>query len=171
MFSVLWIILCCGIWKFLIHWFLDWHVGTSVVQVTATDADDPTYGNSARVVYSILQGQPYFSVEPKTGKHWNVTLLIMSSHVSWHRVSISYFYLIRLMLIIDAAWLLSFSQYVNCGDKHIIYWGINIFQEYFIRFIRTSTKFKVFCVKKVFRLLSPNCIRKYYWHHFLFVSL
>lgn len=54
--------------KFLIYWFLGWHVGTSVVQVTATDADDPTYGNSARVVYSILQGQPYFSVEPKTGK-------------------------------------------------------------------------------------------------------
>ncbi|KAM4688587.1 cadherin-7 [Discoglossus pictus] len=42
-------------------------VGSSVLQVTATDADDPTYGNSARVVYSILQGQPYFSVEPKTG--------------------------------------------------------------------------------------------------------
>ncbi|MGH0142921.1 UNVERIFIED_CONTAM: hypothetical protein FKN15_018100 [Acipenser sinensis] len=42
-------------------------VGTSVLQVTATDADDPTYGNSARVVYSILQGQPYFSVDPKTG--------------------------------------------------------------------------------------------------------
>ncbi|KAM4705655.1 cadherin-7 [Rhinophrynus dorsalis] len=42
-------------------------VGTSVLQVTATDADDPTYGSSARVVYSILQGQPYFSVEPKTG--------------------------------------------------------------------------------------------------------
>ncbi|XP_075069356.1 cadherin-7 [Mixophyes fleayi] len=42
-------------------------VGTSVLQVKATDADDPTYGNSARVVYSILQGQPYFSVEPKTG--------------------------------------------------------------------------------------------------------
>ncbi|MBN3324177.1 CADH7 protein, partial [Atractosteus spatula] len=42
-------------------------VGTSVIQVTATDADDPTYGNSARVVYSILQGQPYFSVESKTG--------------------------------------------------------------------------------------------------------
>ncbi|XP_077209503.1 cadherin-18 isoform X3 [Paroedura picta] len=41
--------------------------GTSVLQVTATDADDPTYGNSARVVYSILQGQPYFSVDPKTG--------------------------------------------------------------------------------------------------------
>ncbi|KAI4535889.1 hypothetical protein MG293_014216 [Ovis ammon polii] len=40
--------------------------GTSVLQVTATDADDPTYGNSARVVYSILQGQPYFSVDPKT---------------------------------------------------------------------------------------------------------
>ncbi|XP_035854138.1 cadherin-7 isoform X2 [Sander lucioperca] len=38
-----------------------------VVQVAATDADDPTYGNSARVVYSITHGQPYFSVEPKTG--------------------------------------------------------------------------------------------------------
>ncbi|XP_024124722.2 cadherin-7 [Oryzias melastigma] len=42
-------------------------VGTSVVTVVATDADDPTYGNSARLVYSILQGEPYFSVEPKTG--------------------------------------------------------------------------------------------------------
>ncbi|KAF7245171.1 Cadherin-6 [Varanus komodoensis] len=42
-------------------------VGTFVVQVTATDADDPTYGNSARVVYSILQGQPYFSVESESG--------------------------------------------------------------------------------------------------------
>ncbi|CAB1349444.1 unnamed protein product, partial [Coregonus sp. 'balchen'] len=39
---------------------------TEVIRLTATDADDPTYGNSARVVYSILQGQPYFSVEPKT---------------------------------------------------------------------------------------------------------
>uniref|UniRef100_A0A6Q2X0B1 Cadherin domain-containing protein n=1 Tax=Esox lucius TaxID=8010 RepID=A0A6Q2X0B1_ESOLU len=43
------------------------NVGTSVMQVTATDADDPTYGNSARLVYSILQGQPYFSVESQTG--------------------------------------------------------------------------------------------------------
>uniref|UniRef100_A0A1A7X889 Cadherin-12 n=1 Tax=Iconisemion striatum TaxID=60296 RepID=A0A1A7X889_9TELE len=42
-------------------------VGTSVLQVTASDADDPTYGNSAKIVYSILQGQPYFSVDPKTG--------------------------------------------------------------------------------------------------------
>nr|XP_033790872.1 cadherin-6-like [Geotrypetes seraphini]XP_033790873.1 cadherin-6-like [Geotrypetes seraphini]XP_033790874.1 cadherin-6-like [Geotrypetes seraphini]XP_033790875.1 cadherin-6-like [Geotrypetes seraphini]XP_033790876.1 cadherin-6-like [Geotrypetes seraphini] len=42
-------------------------VGTFVLQVTATDADDPTYGNSARVVYSILQGQPYFSVESESG--------------------------------------------------------------------------------------------------------
>lgn len=38
-----------------------------MVAVVATDADDPTYGNSARLTYSILQGQPYFSVEPKTG--------------------------------------------------------------------------------------------------------
>lgn len=42
--------------------------GTYVTQVTATDADDPTYGNSARIVYSILHGQPYFSVDPKTGE-------------------------------------------------------------------------------------------------------
>ncbi|XP_074843610.1 cadherin-19-like [Carettochelys insculpta] len=41
--------------------------GTSVIQVTATDRDDPAYGNSARLLYSILQGQPYFSVEPTTG--------------------------------------------------------------------------------------------------------
>lgn len=39
-----------------------------MVTVVATDADDPTYGNSARLTYSIVQGQPYFSVEPKTGE-------------------------------------------------------------------------------------------------------
>nr|XP_033798359.1 cadherin-11 [Geotrypetes seraphini]XP_033798360.1 cadherin-11 [Geotrypetes seraphini] len=43
------------------------NVGTSVIQVTASDADDPTYGNSAKLVYSILEGQPYFSVESQTG--------------------------------------------------------------------------------------------------------
>ncbi|XP_056598950.1 cadherin-12a [Triplophysa dalaica] len=42
-------------------------VGTYVTQITASDADDPTYGNSARIVYSILHGQPYFSVDAKTG--------------------------------------------------------------------------------------------------------
>ncbi|XP_068455442.1 cadherin-20-like [Clinocottus analis] len=42
-------------------------IGTSVIQLTATDADDPSYGNSARVVYSIVEGQPYFSVDAKTG--------------------------------------------------------------------------------------------------------
>ncbi|XP_018621325.2 cadherin-7 isoform X2 [Scleropages formosus] len=41
--------------------------GTTVMQVTATDADDPQYGNNAKLIYSILQGEPYFSVEPKTG--------------------------------------------------------------------------------------------------------
>ncbi|XP_019734634.1 cadherin-12-like [Hippocampus comes] len=41
--------------------------GTFVRQITATDADDPTYGNSAEIVYSILHGQPYFSVDPKSG--------------------------------------------------------------------------------------------------------
>ncbi|XP_073704177.1 cadherin-18a [Garra rufa] len=42
-------------------------IGMSVFQITATDADDPTYGNSAKIVYSILQGQPFFTVDPKTG--------------------------------------------------------------------------------------------------------
>uniref|UniRef100_A0A3B1J694 Cadherin-12 n=1 Tax=Astyanax mexicanus TaxID=7994 RepID=A0A3B1J694_ASTMX len=42
-------------------------IGTTVVQVTATDADDPMFGNNAKLIYSILQGEPYFSVEPKTG--------------------------------------------------------------------------------------------------------
>jgi len=41
--------------------------GTTVIQVTATDADDPLFGNNAKLIYSILQGEPYFSVEPKTG--------------------------------------------------------------------------------------------------------
>lgn len=65
--------------------------GAYVLQVKATDADDPTYGNSARVVYSILQGQPYFSIDPKTGKFFirdniitspsNIEVLIKS----WHK--------------------------------------------------------------------------------------
>ncbi|XP_005615393.1 cadherin-19 isoform X2 [Canis lupus baileyi] len=38
-----------------------------VIQVTATDADDPASGNNARLLYSLLQGQPYFSIEPTTG--------------------------------------------------------------------------------------------------------
>uniref|UniRef100_A0AAY4A2L5 Cadherin-10 n=1 Tax=Denticeps clupeoides TaxID=299321 RepID=A0AAY4A2L5_9TELE len=42
-------------------------VGTMVIQVTASDADDEDYGNSAKLVYSILQGQPYFSVDPSNG--------------------------------------------------------------------------------------------------------
>ncbi|XP_064202583.1 cadherin-10-like [Anguilla rostrata] len=43
-------------------------VGTSVMEVTAIDADDATYGNSAKLVFSILQGQPYFSVDPESGE-------------------------------------------------------------------------------------------------------
>ncbi|XP_020489345.2 cadherin-7 isoform X1 [Labrus bergylta] len=42
-------------------------MGTTVAQVTATDADDPMFGNNAKLIYTILQGEPYFSVEPKTG--------------------------------------------------------------------------------------------------------
>uniref|UniRef100_A0A3Q2D063 Cadherin-24-like n=2 Tax=Cyprinodon variegatus TaxID=28743 RepID=A0A3Q2D063_CYPVA len=43
------------------------NIGTSIIQVTAVDADDPAYGNSARLVYGILQGQEFFSVDPQTG--------------------------------------------------------------------------------------------------------
>ncbi|XP_049579920.1 cadherin-24 [Syngnathus scovelli] len=43
------------------------NIGTSIIQVTATDADDPTYGNSAQLVYAIAEGLDYFSVDPQTG--------------------------------------------------------------------------------------------------------
>ncbi|XP_068448884.1 cadherin-24 [Clinocottus analis] len=43
------------------------NIGTSIITVTARDADDPTYGNSARLVYAITQGQDHFSVDPQTG--------------------------------------------------------------------------------------------------------
>ncbi|XP_054984974.1 cadherin-19 isoform X1 [Sorex araneus] len=41
--------------------------GMFVIQVTASDADDPSSGSNARLLYSLLQGQPYFSIEPTTG--------------------------------------------------------------------------------------------------------
>ncbi|POI26717.1 hypothetical protein CIB84_009534, partial [Bambusicola thoracicus] len=40
---------------------------TSVMQVMASDADDPTYGSSARIVYSVLEGEQHFTVDSKTG--------------------------------------------------------------------------------------------------------
>lgn len=42
--------------------------GTSVLQVLASDADDPSYGSSARVAYSVLEGEQHFTVDSKTGK-------------------------------------------------------------------------------------------------------
>ncbi|KAJ8401318.1 hypothetical protein AAFF_G00385490, partial [Aldrovandia affinis] len=42
-------------------------IGTSVMKVTASDADDPTYGSSARVVYSVLEGERFFTVDNQTG--------------------------------------------------------------------------------------------------------
>lgn len=53
-----------------------------MVTVVATDADDPTYGNSARVTYSILQGQPYFSVEPRTGEVTWTQLYVIPEHTT-----------------------------------------------------------------------------------------
>lgn len=38
------------------------------MQVMASDADDPTYGSSARLVYSVLDGENHFTVDPKTGE-------------------------------------------------------------------------------------------------------
>lgn len=64
-------------------WWCSFSPGTSVIKVTATDADDPTYGNSARLVYSILQGQPYFSVEPQTGTVINNDIFTGSVLVLW----------------------------------------------------------------------------------------
>lgn len=43
------------------------NAGTSVTQVIAEDADDEMFGMAAKLVYSISQGHPYFSVEPATG--------------------------------------------------------------------------------------------------------
>ncbi|XP_072917558.1 cadherin-22-like [Hemitrygon akajei] len=42
-------------------------IGTSVMQVTASDADDPTYGSSARLLYSLVKDQDQFTVDLKTG--------------------------------------------------------------------------------------------------------
>lgn len=38
------------------------------MQLLASDADDPSYGSSARVVYSVLEGEHHFTVDSKTGK-------------------------------------------------------------------------------------------------------
>ncbi|TTT62945.1 Cadherin-22 [Bagarius yarrelli] len=42
-------------------------IGTSVMKVMASDADDPTYGSSARIVYSVLEGEKFFTVDRQTG--------------------------------------------------------------------------------------------------------
>uniref|UniRef100_A0AAV2M8F3 Cadherin domain-containing protein n=1 Tax=Knipowitschia caucasica TaxID=637954 RepID=A0AAV2M8F3_KNICA len=42
-------------------------IDTSIMKVTAIDADDPAYGSSARVVYSVLDGERFFTVEKHTG--------------------------------------------------------------------------------------------------------
>ncbi|XP_067314861.1 cadherin-22-like [Pseudorasbora parva] len=42
-------------------------IGTSVMKVMASDADDPTYGSSARIVYSVLDGERFFTVDRQTG--------------------------------------------------------------------------------------------------------
>lgn len=77
--------------------------GTSVIQVTALDADDATYGNSARVVYSILEGQPYFSVDPETGQWWvepgNALNAVKVGVLYWSPVSVLLFESILSMIL------------------------------------------------------------------------
>ncbi|XP_038606308.1 cadherin-22 [Tachyglossus aculeatus] len=41
--------------------------GTPVMQVTASDADDPSYGSSARLVYSLPEEEGLFTVDADTG--------------------------------------------------------------------------------------------------------
>lgn len=54
------------------------------MQVMASDADDPTYGSSARVVYSVLEGEQHFTVDSKTGEQHPAGLgRPYSGHVSW----------------------------------------------------------------------------------------
>lgn len=45
------------------------------MKVTASDADDPTYGSSARIIYSVLDGEKFFSVDKYTGKKSSFSLL------------------------------------------------------------------------------------------------
>lgn len=40
------------------------------MKVTASDADDPTYGSSARVVYGVLDGEKFFTVDKHTGENY-----------------------------------------------------------------------------------------------------
>ncbi|KAL4635402.1 cadherin-7-like isoform X1 [Arapaima gigas] len=63
--------------------------GTTVMQVTATDADDPQYGNNAKLIYSIVQGEPYFSVEPKTG------IIVTSMHDMDREAREKYFVIVQ----------------------------------------------------------------------------
>lgn len=45
------------------------------MKVIASDADDPAYGSSARVVYSVLDGEKIFTVDRHTGKNDNSNTL------------------------------------------------------------------------------------------------
>lgn len=89
--------------------------GTSVIKVTATDADDPTYGNSARLVYSILQGQPYFSVEPQTGIFARIDILLIFCKVARSQWRIQICFTCNVMFgfnSITAAWGLGMKRVV-----------------------------------------------------------
>lgn len=50
------------------------------MKVTASDADDPTYGSSARVVYSVLDGERFFTVDRHTGKNKQCYACLITFH-------------------------------------------------------------------------------------------
>lgn len=68
LFQIIFLIMQISSKSVNINCVYSFYSGTFVTKVTATDADDPVYGNSAKLVYSILEGQPYFSIEPHTGR-------------------------------------------------------------------------------------------------------
>lgn len=56
------------------------------MKVTASDADDPTYGSSARVVYSVLDGEKFFTVDKNKGKRTQHSkTLLFSFSIFFHQ--------------------------------------------------------------------------------------
>lgn len=70
------------------------------MKATASDADDPTYGSSARVVYSVLDGEKIFTVDKHTGQNDrpNIPYNCYSIFFSSQEVLLCLFYLFIFLL-------------------------------------------------------------------------
>ncbi len=64
------------------------------MKVTASDADDPSYGSSARVVYSVLDGEKFFTVDRHTGK-------LDKDHTHSPHLPFFFFFLTKIFLCSD----------------------------------------------------------------------